>query len=628
MTNLPHHSRLHHRTPVIIVHGGAWAIPDATVEATEASVRRAASIGHALLTQSQSALDAVEAAVCHLEQDPLFDAGIGSCLTETGTVEMDAAVMYDDFPHGLRSGAVACLSNSIHPISVARGVMEQTQHCLLVGRGADTFSNHLGLGGASSEQLVSSDALKEWKNLRRFGNAVQALFNGHDTVGAVAMDVHGNLASATSTGGITGKKLGRVGDSPIFGSGLFCDKSVGACSTTGHGESIMQVCLARNALALVELRNLSPEQACKNALQKMEQKTGGCGGIIMVDAKGNVSHACTTKRSSLGAIFINKTCLTGYHFRYPLTLVLCQMIFAISMLSALHVLGLKKLRQARNDEFGVLALPTALFTCNVVVGLSALSLVNIPMFSAFRRLTLLFVMVAEYVMLKKTHSRGIMNCVVVMTIGAFVSAVDDVSFSSVGYCLVLLNNVLTAGYLACIKRAMRDTEFDALALLYYIAVLGLPFVAMLVLATGELAHVMAAFRTQPELSTWGFGISIILTASGAFLVNFSTSLCTHVTSPLTTSVAGQVKNVAQTILGFFSWGFVPTTMNTVGLLVALGAQIWFGYLKYCENCGGVGEEDNGKMDEKGKGQGDEDAKLLCCEKGDGSSGRSSSESRP
>lgn len=233
----------------------------------------------------------------------------------------------------------------------------------------------------------------------------------------------------------------------------------------------------------------------------------------------------------------------------------------------------------------MLALPTALFTCNVVVGLSALSLVNIPMFSAFRRLTLLFVMVAEYLLLKKTHSRGIVHSVIVMTMGAFVSALDDVSFSRLGYCLVLVNNVLTAGYLTCIKRAMRDTKFDALALLYYIAVLGLPFMTTLVLATGELGQVMAAFRTQPELSSWGFAASIFLTASGAFLVNFSTSLCTHVTSALTTSVAGQVKNVFQTVLGFFSWGFVPTAMNTVGLLVALGAQIWFAYLKYRENCG-------------------------------------------
>lgn len=286
--------------------------------------------------------------------------------------------------------------------------------------------------------------------------------------------------------------------------------------------------------------------------------------------------------SSLGAIFINKTCLTGYHFRYPLTLVLGQMLFAIVLLSMLHMLGYRTIPTAGREQLTSLAIPTALFTSNVVVGLSALSLVNIPMFSAFRRLTLLFVMAAEYVFLNKTHSRAIMYTVVVMTIGAFISAVDDVTFSRLGYCLVFLNNVLTAGYLAAIKRAMKETSFDPLTLLYYTALMGFPLVAVLLVSTGELGHVVVAFRTQPELGSWRFMASLILTATGAFAVNFSTSLCTHVTSPLTTSVAGQVKNVLQTVLGFFSWGFVPTTLNTMGLMIALGAQICFAYLKFRE----------------------------------------------
>lgn len=258
------------------------------------------------------------------------------------------------------------------------------------------------------------------------------------------------------------------------------------------------------------------------------------------------------------------------------------MLFAILLLTALHLFGYRPVPIARKEELLSLAIPTALFTSNVVVGLSALSLVNIPMFSAFRRLTLLFVMGAEYVFLKKTHSRAIMYTVIVMTIGAFISAVDDVTFSRLGYCLVFLNNVLTAGYLAAIKRAMKETNFDPLTLLYYTALLGFPLVALLLISTGELAHVIIAFRTQPELLSWRFLASLILTATGAFAVNFSTSLCTHVTSPLTTSVAGQVKNVLQTVLGFFSWGFVPTFLNTVGLLIALGAQIFFAYFKYHE----------------------------------------------
>lgn len=287
--------------------------------------------------------------------------------------------------------------------------------------------------------------------------------------------------------------------------------------------------------------------------------------------------------SSLGAIFINKTCLTGYHFRYPLTLMLGQMTFAIWVLSILHATGYNRIPPLRKRDMSLMALPTVLFTSNVVVGLSALSLVNIPMFSAFRRLTLLFVMGAEYVFLKKTHPTAIVNAVVVMTFGAFISAIDDVTFSRLGYFLVFLNNMLTALYLASIKKVMKDTEFQPLSLLYYTALMGFPLVSTLLLLTGELSHVITAFKTQPELMTFPFWISLVLTASGAFAVNFSTSLCTHVTSPLTTSVAGQVKNVLQTVLGFFSWGFVPTRMNMAGLLVALAAQLVFAYLKFKEN---------------------------------------------
>lgn len=286
--------------------------------------------------------------------------------------------------------------------------------------------------------------------------------------------------------------------------------------------------------------------------------------------------------SSLGAIFINKTCLTGYHFRYPLTMMLLQMGSAIACLSILHIAGYINLPHASFGDLVVLSGPTVLFTSNIVVGLSALSLVNIPMFSAFRRITLLFVMVAEYIYLKKTHSRQIVCTVTVMTVGAFVSAIDDVSFSRLGYCLVFANNGLTAAYLASIKNVMKVVQISPLALLYYTALLGFPLVTTMVISTGELAHVLLAFRTQPELLSWGFMVSLLLTAMGAFAVNFSTSLCTDVTSPLTTSVAGQVKNVLQTILGFFSWGFVPTVMNTVGLLIALCAQMFFAYLKYQE----------------------------------------------
>lgn len=299
--------------------------------------------------------------------------------------------------------------------------------------------------------------------------------------------------------------------------------------------------------------------------------------------------------SSLGAIFINKTCLTGYNFHYPLTLILGQMVFAVGLLLLLHKAGYREIPSAGRQELLAMAFPTVLFIGNVVVGLSALSLVNIPMFSAFRRLTLLFVMVAEFVFLGKMHTKGIVGAVTIMTFGAFISALDDVAFSKMGYFLVLMNNILTACYLASIKKTMRETGFDPLALLFYTALLGTPVVVMLQICTGELSHVVHAFNTQEILRTWGFVMSLLLTASGAFAVNFSTTLCTNVTSPLTTSVAGQVKNILQTILGCFSWGFVPTITNIAGLFIAVCAQIWFAILKYYENHAESKEEEDSRM---------------------------------
>eukprot|EP00170_Pyropia_yezoensis_P003229 contig_13498_g3236 len=286
--------------------------------------------------------------------------------------------------------------------------------------------------------------------------------------------------------------------------------------------------------------------------------------------------------SSLSAIFINKSCLSGYGFNFPFTLLMGQMIFSLLTLSLMDLLGPARLPVlTRSQQLRVL-LPTLLFIANVVVGLSALSLVNIPMFSAFRRLTLLFVMAAEYIMLNKRYSRSLIAAVVTMTVGAFVSALDDGTFSGLGYALVFINNVLTAAYLASIKRVMVEIDMSPLVLLYYTALLGLPFIAILLPASGELRNVIEAFSTRPDLWSFGFGVSVLLMAASAFLVNFSTSLCTDITTPLTTSVAGQVKNVLQTVLGFFSWGYVFSPINAVGLVLALMGQCWFAWIKYSQ----------------------------------------------
>lgn len=294
--------------------------------------------------------------------------------------------------------------------------------------------------------------------------------------------------------------------------------------------------------------------------------------------------------SSLGAIFINKATLSHYKFHFPLSLMLLQSVFTVVVLSVINTFrpALLSLAVVKSHEYPRILVPTLLFIFNVSVGLSALTLVNIPMFSAFRRLTVLFVMTAEYVILHKGHSKKVVFSVIFLTTGAFVSALGDVTFTALGYALVFLNNALTAMYLASIKRLMKDLSLDPLSLLYHTAFLAMPIVFLLCLITGELSDAYVDLTTRKELHTPLFLASLSFVAASAFCVNYSTSLCTHVTSPLTTSVTGQVKNVLQTFLGFFSWGYEPTPLNVIGLLMAMLGQLSFAYYKHKENS--VGEK--------------------------------------
>lgn len=247
--------------------------------------------------------------------------------------------------------------------------------------------------------------------------------------------------------------------------------------------------------------------------------------------------------SSLGAIFVNKMCLTHYRFSYPSALMLMQSIFTFCLIPIAQFIkpSLVRVTPLKRGEWRRLVLPAAVFVANVTVGLNALRRVNIPMFSAFRRLTVLFVMAAEFVMLRKTHSRRVVGSVVVLTSGAFVSAVGDVTFSALGYALVFINNALTACYLASIKRAMRDSALDPLSLLFHVNRLALPAIFAIAVITGDLQSAFFAYRTRIELRSSPFFLPILIcVAMSAFLVNLSTSVCTHVTSPLSTAVAGQV----------------------------------------------------------------------------------------
>ncbi len=276
--------------PVIIVHGGAWAIPDRLVEANITGVENAVSKGWGILTNGGSALDTVVAAVNSLEDNPAFDAGIGSVLTEDGTVEMDAMIM-DGATLG--AGAVAGLRNIRHPVDLARIVMEKTPHVMMIGEGVQRLADRYGVEKLTQDKLVTDEARKElaeWLRAKKLGASF-----GHETVGAVALDHMGNIAAATSTGGVTGKLVGRIGDVPIIGSGGYADNRVGGVSSTGHGESIVKVNLARLVLTYVEAGN-SLQEASDKALAYMSERVDGSGGVIALDSKGNVGHSHTTKK--------------------------------------------------------------------------------------------------------------------------------------------------------------------------------------------------------------------------------------------------------------------------------------------------------------------------------------------
>ncbi|KAL6486915.1 hypothetical protein MHYP_G00035410 [Metynnis hypsauchen] len=288
--------------PVIVVHGGAWAIPDTLAEASVAGVKAAALAGSVVLKRGGSALDAVEDAVRKMEDDLVFDAGHGAVLNTDGEVELDAIIMEGET---LAAGAVSSVRNIANPVSLARAVMEKTDHVMLTGRGANLFAESIGVPTLPTDALVTEEERKEWEHrYKRYGVGVKELFNsqwGHDTVGAVALDSFGNVACATSTGGIRNKMVGRVGDSPVIGSGGYADNKTGAVSCTGHGESILKVTLARLILFHMD-QGRTASEAAKSSLQSMRERVQGCGGAIVVSPKGDWTATFTTPRMAWAAV--------------------------------------------------------------------------------------------------------------------------------------------------------------------------------------------------------------------------------------------------------------------------------------------------------------------------------------
>src|SRR5215831_17938240 len=235
--------------PSLIVHGGAWDIPDEAVPACKQGCRNALAAGWSILAGGGSALDAVEAAVIVLEDDPVFDAGYGSHLNADGKVECDAIVMDGAT---LRSGAAAGLQRIKNPVRAARTIYEHCLHMMLISEGAEKFAKEKGVPLCKPEELVSE---AEWEAYLRCSKDEHAAehHRGHEqgTVGAVAIDKEGRLFSATSTGGTCCKLPGRVGDSPLIGCGCYADSSLGGVSCTGYGEAIMKIVMAKMAVDLL-----------------------------------------------------------------------------------------------------------------------------------------------------------------------------------------------------------------------------------------------------------------------------------------------------------------------------------------------------------------------------------------
>jgi len=281
--------------PSIIVHGGAWDIPEDLVEAHIEGCRGAATRGNELLLTGASAVEAVECAVVMMEDDPVFDAGRGSVLNQAGQVEMDAIIMNGA---SLRSGAVAALRHIRNPVKVARTLMEHTQFSMLAGDGALKFALAHGFTECSEEDLLVGRELEDYRTFLRTGTLrTRELFCGQprDTVGACAMDKDGHLACATSTGGTRRKIAGRVGDAPIVGAGAYADDNMGAASSTGWGEKIMAVLMAKTAVDLLG-GGEDVFAACEGGIDTLARRVDGFGGIIMVDKRGAVGYHHNTPR--------------------------------------------------------------------------------------------------------------------------------------------------------------------------------------------------------------------------------------------------------------------------------------------------------------------------------------------
>ncbi|MEL6157689.1 MAG: isoaspartyl peptidase/L-asparaginase family protein [Cyanobacteria bacterium J06623_5] len=293
----------------LMIHGGAGALEDLKYEASEAEFRESIleilASGRQRLEKGESALDVVEYCVNLLEDNPLYNAGKGSVLNENGQVEMDAALMNG---HDLMAGAVTCVKNIKNPISLARQVLEQGDHVMLAGGGAVEFAKFCQAELRPDDYFIVSHRIQQLKEAQAagrmmldhetVGTAQMRAAEKLGTVGAACRDVEGNLAAATSTGGLVNKRWGRVGDTPVVGAGVFADNATCAVSATGYGEQFLRTVFSKTVSDYVQFNGLDAKDAATAGIQYLVDKVNGDGGVIVVDSAG----LCGAAQSTSGLI--------------------------------------------------------------------------------------------------------------------------------------------------------------------------------------------------------------------------------------------------------------------------------------------------------------------------------------
>ena len=290
----------------LVMHGGAGTIDKQTMTPERAQAYRdtltqALRAGYEILDKDGSSIDAVEASIKVLEDSPLFNAGKGAVFTSEGTVELDASMMDGKT---LNAGAVAGVRHIKNPIALARLIMEHSPHVMMEGEGAEAFARQQGVSMVPQEYFFTEERWQQLQKIRESegepastpgpGPTASPFDSKHGTVGAVALDKQGNLAAGTSTGGMTNKKFGRVGDSPIIGAGTYANNNTCAVSCTGQGEFFIRSVVAYDVSALMEYKGLSVTDASEKAIMEKVTRLGGTGGLIAMDSKGNFAMPFNT----------------------------------------------------------------------------------------------------------------------------------------------------------------------------------------------------------------------------------------------------------------------------------------------------------------------------------------------